>query len=100
MKLFSELESLRLDKSKVIECNVVSKNSQSKKQRRNQKIFDRDGNKCLKCGSENNLTIDHIIPLSKKGNNAVKNKQTLCLKCNNEKGKKVIDYRKNSNERK
>ena len=56
-------------------------------------IYERDGNKCLKCGSVENLTIDHIMPLSKGGNNSNNNLQTLCAECNMSKGIKFADYR-------
>lgn len=57
-------------------------------------IFKRDGNKCLRCGNVNSLTIDHIIPISKDGLNKISNLQTLCRSCNSSKGTKIIDYRK------
>lgn len=57
-------------------------------------IYDRDENKCLKCGTPDNLTLDHIIPIAHGGGNEYTNLQTLCSKCNSEKGTKEIDYRK------
>ncbi|WP_445955593.1 HNH endonuclease [Yeosuana sp.] len=48
---------------------------------------------CLKCGSDNKLTIDHIVPISKGGSNDFSNLQILCEKCNSLKGSKVADYR-------
>lgn len=50
------------------------------------KIFERDGNKCIKCGSTVNLQIDHIIPFSRGGRTEENNLQTLCQKCNVKKG--------------
>jgi len=53
--------------------------------------------KCLCCNQEFGLTdfsVDHIVPLSKGGLNAIANIQPLCLPCNIKKGTKVIDYRK------
>lgn len=58
------------------------------------RVFNRDGNKCLKCGSTKRLTIDHILPLSLGGSNKQFNLQTLCRSCNQEKGIQTIDYRK------
>lgn len=51
-------------------------------------IYERDGLKCLKCGAKDGLTIDHIVPRSKGGDNSKDNLQTLCEQCNNEKGNK------------
>ncbi|MDR1201571.1 MAG: HNH endonuclease [Tannerellaceae bacterium] len=46
------------------------------------RIYERDGNRCLNCGSIEDLSIDHIIPLSKGGKTVIQNLQTLCMKCN------------------
>ena len=51
------------------------------------------GNKCLKCGKKGKMTIDHINPLSKGGNNIASNIQPLCHSCNSGKCDKNIDYR-------
>jgi 5-methylcytosine-specific restriction endonuclease McrA len=58
-------------------------------------IFKRDKFKCLKCKSNNKLCIDHIMPISKGGENVLFNLQTLCHSCNSAKGSKYIDYRNN-----
>lgn len=47
--------------------------------------------KCKKCGSESQLEIDHIIPVSKGGKTEVSNLQILCKQCNIKKGAKS-DY--------
>jgi len=66
-------------------------------------IFKRDNNMCLLCNARFNLTIDHIIPLSKGGTNYYTNLQTLCHSCNLNKGcsnnRNYIDYRKNKSSR-
>lgn len=59
-----------------------------------QSIFDRDGWKCLRCGTVDNLTIDHIIPQSKGGTHDSDNLQTLCDRCNKSKKTKTIDFRR------
>ena len=61
------------------------------KKTRKCKIFDRDGNKCINCGSTVDLTIDHIIPKCAGGTNAIDNLQTLCLRCNSIKGHRNIN---------
>ena len=60
-------------------------------------LFARDGNRCLKCGSKTNLTIDHVIPKSKGGSNSLDNYQTLCKCCNGIKGATYADYRNKIN---
>lgn len=52
-------------------------------------IYARDGYKCCNCGISDRyaqLEIDHIIPISKGGKSTYDNLQTLCHKCNVEKG--------------
>jgi 5-methylcytosine-specific restriction protein A len=41
---------------------------------------------CSRCRSTRDLTLDHIIPLSRGGTNDAANAQVLCRKCNSEKG--------------
>ena len=56
-------------------------------------IFKRDNYKCLKCGNVKNLQLDHIIPISKGGENKLMNLQTLCNSCNSKKRDNFKDYR-------
>ena len=54
-------------------------------------IYERDGYRCRRCGVSERyetLEIDHIIPISKGGKSTYENLQTLCRKCNYEKGNK------------
>lgn len=45
-------------------------------------IFSRDGRQCVKCGSGEDLTIDHIISVYRGGSDDDDNLQTLCNRCN------------------
>lgn len=54
------------------------------------KVFARDEYRCVRCGTRENLTVDHIHPVSKGGSNAMDNLQTLCGSCNSRKGAKII----------
>lgn len=54
-------------------------------------IYDRDGYRCRYCGRSGkfyDLEIDHIKPISKGGKSTYDNLQTLCKRCNKEKGNK------------
>lgn len=67
-----------------------AKRSRNITSRVKQFVFERDGGKCTKCGSETDLEFDHIIPFSKGGSNGPKNVQLLCRSCNSDKRAKII----------
>ena len=52
-------------------------------------VWNRDGGKCVKCGSQENLEFDHIIPVSKGGSNTARNIQLLCEACNRKKSNSI-----------
>jgi 5-methylcytosine-specific restriction endonuclease McrA len=49
-------------------------------------VMVRDRYICSYCGSNKNLTIDHIIPISRGGKSTFENCITACKSCNNKKG--------------
>jgi 5-methylcytosine-specific restriction endonuclease McrA len=52
------------------------------------------GHKCLRCArTDIALTVDHVVPLSHGGSNAIDNIQPLCAGCNSAKGTRHIDFR-------
>lgn len=58
-----------------------------------ERILKKSKCKCAKCGKElnmSNMTVDHIIPLSKGGTNKEYNLIAMCKKCNKEKGSLVF----------
>jgi len=48
-------------------------------------VWRRDSGCCAKCGSNQQLEIDHVIPISKGGATSVRNLQLLCRECNRSK---------------
>lgn len=45
-----------------------------------------DTNVCPECGSADDLTIDHIVPIARGGSNDLENLAVLCRPCNSRKG--------------
>lgn len=55
-------------------------------------VLDVYGRACLACGKPE-VTIDHVVPISRGGLNDVTNVQPLCGLCNTSKGTWTMDYR-------
>ncbi len=55
------------------------------------------GNRCLACNrpeaETGKLQRDHVVPLAKRGSNAINNLQPLCGPCNRRKWARIVDYR-------
>lgn len=52
-------------------------------------VHARDGYVCQYCGNPANLTIDHVIPLSRGGRTTWDNVVTACRSCNGRKGNRT-----------
>lgn len=54
--------------------------------RTRQRIYARDGRACVHCGSTEDLTLDHIRPVSRGGSHRPTNLVTACRVCNTLRG--------------
>jgi 5-methylcytosine-specific restriction endonuclease McrA len=54
--------------------------------------------KCLACGENRQLVLDHVVPIFDGGSPEFGNIQPLCLSCNSQKARKQIDYRPDGGE--
>lgn len=69
---------------------VQRKNSYGRVTINRRNVFLRDNNTCQYCGSRNNLTIDHVTPLSRGGDWSWGNLVAACGACNSRKGAKTL----------
>ena len=58
-----------------------------------QTVINRDGC-CQMCGSEERLSVDHIVPRTLGGDDNLSNLQCLCSSCNSSKGGRFFDRAK------
>tara|TARA_Y100001970_G_scaffold115280_1_gene143705 strand:+ start:2078 stop:3052 length:975 start_codon:yes stop_codon:yes gene_type:complete len=86
-ELFSIVDRVRVDSN----CLNQDSEQYDRKipQRVKDKVWNRDGGKCVECGSNQKLEFDHIIPHSKGGANTYRNLQLLCEPCNRTKSAKI-----------
>jgi len=66
--------------------NLQTTSSAEAKRMWRKKIKEEWDLKCAYCGSEEDLTLDHIVPRSKGGVDHTKNVVCACHKCNQDKG--------------
>lgn len=52
-------------------------------------VFQRDNGLCQYCGSFENLSLDHKIPVSRGGDSSIANLCVACIICNSKKGNKT-----------
>lgn len=53
------------------------------------RLYRRDNNECVYCGSKKHLTLDHVLPKSRGGRNSWNNLVTCCTSCNMKKGNRT-----------
>lgn len=66
--------------------NLEAITSSEAKRKWRQSIKEKWNYECAYCGSEENLTLDHITPRSKGGSDRLTNVLCACKECNNSKG--------------
>lgn len=55
---------------------------------------------CLYCGSHENITVDHVVPLARGGSHAIGNLVPACKTCNSRKKDSfIVEWRKRENPR-
>ena len=93
--------ALKLGLVPVEEVNLFDKQQRRDRQQRGyvstqvgEAVLQRDQYHCLACGSTANLTIAHILPVSRGGNSAIENLQTLCASCAKEIHGTEVNFRK------
>jgi hypothetical protein len=52
-------------------------------------VWERDAGTCVRCGAEDDLQFDHVIPVAKGGATSVENIQVLCGDCNRQKSSSI-----------
>ena len=53
-------------------------------------VWQRDGGACVRCGSEDDLQFDHVIPVARGGGSGLDNVQVLCGDCNRAKSDSIV----------
>ena len=53
-------------------------------------VWERDAGQCTRCGAEDDLQFDHVIPVAKGGGGAIDNIQILCGDCNRQKSDSIV----------
>jgi HNH endonuclease len=81
---------LRLEKAHALQAMQRDLDTRGRRQPIPQEIkvavWQRDGGRCVECGSQEELEFDHVIPLAMGGANTERNLQLLCAVCNRRKG--------------
>ncbi len=73
----------------------LSRNQKKRKMTagKRRQIMERDNYLCVLCGTGEELTLDHILPLSEGGTNGNSNLRVLCHACNQRERRTRLDGR-------
>lgn len=81
---------LRLERAHALAAMRQSLDNNARRQKIPQEVrvavWQRDGGRCVECGSQEELEFDHIIPRVMGGGDTERNLQLLCGPCNRRKG--------------
>jgi 5-methylcytosine-specific restriction endonuclease McrA len=88
MSLF--ITQYAIDVRRVFMSSLKQSGSTSQWRRIREQIIKRDGC-CQMCGTEDRLTVDHIVPRIHGGDDNPSNLQVLCSQCNSSKGGRLFD---------
>lgn len=93
--------ALKLGLISSAEVSVFDQQQKSDRQKRGyvsskirKAVLQRDHHQCLACGSQDNLTVAHITPISQGGNSEIENLQTLCISCGKDVHGSEVNFRK------
>jgi hypothetical protein len=75
--------------SKELLYNLEATSSSEARKKWRQSIKEHWNYKCAYCGSDENLTLDHITPRSKGGTDRITNVICACHSCNHDKGHRL-----------
>lgn len=70
--------------------SLSSTGSSAKWRKIRQTVINRDGC-CQLCGTEESLSVDHIVPRNLGGDDNLSNLQVLCSSCNSSKGGRFFE---------
>lgn len=71
---------------RMLDARGVDRTRQDARQKQFVAIRERDGRACVYCGHTKYLTLDHLLPLSRGGDNDERNLAMACRPCNSKKG--------------
>lgn len=72
----------RVDPSQMPEPEPVAPRRRAIPRAVQREVWQRDGGRCVECGTDARLCFDHIVPFSLGGGETVRNIQLLCERCN------------------
>ena len=82
-RLYHDVIVLRV--LEMMETRSTDRTRQDARRNLFEKVRERDGRSCVYCGHTKYLTLDHLMPVSRGGNNDENNLATACRPCNSKK---------------